>query len=63
MGSSGSGKTTALNLIGLLEKPDHGNVEVAGYVNPNKKETMHLRRYTLGYTFRNYVLMDNETVL
>lgn len=62
MGSSGSGKTTALNLIGLLEKPDHGNVEVAGYVNPNKKETMHLRRYTLGYTFRNYVLMDNETV-
>ena len=23
---------------------------------------MHLRRYTWGYIFRNYVLMDNETV-
>ncbi|MFP9131064.1 ATP-binding cassette domain-containing protein [Niallia sp. BSM11] len=62
VGSSGAGKTTVLNIIGLLDKPDKGNVSVAGYVNPNKKETMHLRRYTMGYIFQNYVLMDNETV-
>lgn len=62
VGSSGAGKTTVLNLIGYLDKPDSGDVEVAGYVNPNKKEIMYLRRYILGYIFQNYVLMDNETV-
>lgn len=62
VGSSGAGKTTVLNLIGLLDKPDSGTVKVAGYANPTKKEIMHLRRYIFGYIFQNYVLMDNETV-
>ncbi|OTY70801.1 ATP-binding cassette domain-containing protein [Bacillus thuringiensis] len=62
VGPSGAGKTTVLNLMGLLEKPDSGNIKIAGYENPNKKEIMYLRRYTLGYIFQNYVLMDNETV-
>ncbi|PGU93678.1 ATP-binding cassette domain-containing protein [Bacillus thuringiensis] len=62
VGPSGAGKTTILNLIGLLDKPDFGNVRIANYENPNKKETMYLRRYMLGYIFQNYVLMDNETV-
>ncbi|WP_241139435.1 ABC transporter ATP-binding protein [Bacillus mycoides] len=62
VGPSGAGKTTILNLIGLLDKPDSGNVRIANYENPNKKETMYLRRYMLGYIFQNYVLMDNETV-
>lgn len=62
VGPSGSGKTTILHLIGLVDKPDQGDVRVAGYKNPNKKETMLLRRTTLGYIFQNYVLMDNESV-
>ena len=30
IGASGSGKTTLLNLIGTLEKPDEGYIEVDG---------------------------------
>lgn len=51
--SSGADKTTILNLMELLDKPDSGDVEVAGYLNPNKKEAMYLRRYLLGYVFQN----------
>ncbi|MBP1995828.1 ATP-binding cassette domain-containing protein [Paenibacillus eucommiae] len=63
VGSSGAGKTTVLNLIGLLDRPDDGIVKIASYINPTKRETMFLRRYTFGYIFQNYLLMDNETVL
>jgi len=62
MGSSGAGKTTILNIIGLLLKPDGGDVMIKNIVNPNSKETMNLRRGSFGYIFQNYVLMDNETV-
>lgn len=62
VGASGAGKTTLLNIIGLLDKPDTGVVKIADYENPSKKEIQHLRRYTLGYIFQNYVLMENETV-
>ncbi|PFU77885.1 ABC transporter ATP-binding protein [Bacillus cereus] len=62
VGASGTGKTTLLNMIGLLDKPDSGSVKIADYENPSKKEIQHLRRYTLGYIFQNYVLMENETV-
>ena len=62
VGSSGSGKTTVLHLIGLLLKPDSGKVIVTNAVNPSEKQTRELRRHTLGYIFQNYVLMDNETV-
>ncbi|MED3951504.1 ATP-binding cassette domain-containing protein [Priestia aryabhattai] len=62
IGPSGSGKTTILNLIGLLDSPESGNVRIDKYMNPNKKETVYLRRYIYGYIFQNYVLMENETV-
>ncbi|MGO4275705.1 ATP-binding cassette domain-containing protein, partial [Paenibacillus sp. TAF58] len=62
IGSSGAGKTTLLNIIGLLEKPDCGDLKIDNYINPNKKEIMYLRRNTLGYIFQNYLLMNNETV-
>lgn len=63
IGKSGSGKTTALNIMGLLDDPDEGDIEIMGYKNPNVNETMLLRREHLGYIFQNYVLMDNETVM
>ena len=33
MGESGKGKTTLLNIIGMLEVPDSGNVTVCGQRN------------------------------
>jgi len=37
-GESGNGKTTLLNLMGLLEKPDDGYVAVEGVRNPGYKQ-------------------------
>ena len=61
-GESGKGKTTILNILGLLEKPDGGDVLVEGIKNPNKKQTMMLQRHSFGYLFQNYALIENETV-
>lgn len=62
VGKSGSGKTTALNIMGLLEEPDEGDIEILGHHNPNEKVKLNLRRKHLGFIFQNFVLIDNETV-
>ena len=61
-GESGKGKTTILNMLGLLEKPDFGEVIVEGVVNLNRKEVMMAQRHKFGYLFQNYALIENETV-
>jgi len=61
-GSSGSGKTTILNLIGLLTEPSSGKVLIKGQTVKKEKDIMRLRREVFAYIFQNYVLMDNETV-
>jgi len=61
-GESGKGKTTILNMLGLLEKPDFGEVIVEGAVNLSRKEIMMVQRKKFGYLFQNYALIDNETV-
>lgn len=61
-GESGTGKTTLLNLLGLLESPNKGEVIVNNVKNPSKKEKMLLRRHEFGYLFQNYALIPNETV-
>lgn len=64
MGESGKGKTTLLNILGLLETPDSGNVTVFGKKNPKflSKSTRDLRRNEISYLFQNYGLSDNDTV-
>jgi putative ABC transport system ATP-binding protein len=61
-GESGTGKTTLLNMLSLLEEPDAGEITIAGQTNPSKREKMMLRRHTIGYLFQNYALLPNETV-
>ena len=61
-GESGIGKTTLLNIMSLLERPDSGDVIVENVVNPNKKSVLNLRRNMFGYLFQNYALIENETV-
>jgi len=63
-GQSGTGKSTLLNIVGLLEEPDSGDVIIQGIENAwkSEKKQIELFRYTIGYLFQNYALIDNETV-
>jgi len=61
-GESGNGKTTLLNLMGLLEKPDEGYVAVDGIKSPNNKQKLIMQRNLFGYIFQNYALIEDETV-
>lgn len=63
-GASGSGKSTVLNLIGLLDAPDAGEVRVLGAAapGPHSRAANRLRRAHLGYLFQNYALIDSDTV-
>lgn len=63
-GESGKGKTTLLNIIGLITKKDKGDLLLFGTKNPSihSKEAMMFRREKIGYLFQNYGLVDDETV-
>jgi putative ABC transport system ATP-binding protein len=58
-GRSGSGKTTLLNLIGGLDAPDAGRVEVAGrtVTDLGEAEQLRLRRETIGFVFQSFGLI------
>src|SRR3954454_23332702 len=58
-GPSGSGKTTLLNLIGCVDKPTEGTVEVAGQNTSqlNERSLTNLRLYTIGFIFQSFNLV------
>lgn len=59
VGPSGSGKTTLLNLIGALDKPTSGHVDVLGndLSKLSKGERAKLRLSSLGFVFQAYNLV------
>lgn len=61
-GESGAGKTTLLNLIGLLDKPDSGEVSINDKTHFTPREILKLRRNFFGYIFQDYLLMNDKTV-
>lgn len=61
-GESGSGKTTLLNILGLLEKPDSGEIIFDKELKMNEKIRTNLQRNEIGYLFQNFGLITNETV-
>lgn len=61
-GESGKGKTTILNMLSLLEKPDQGKIIIEGNSTLKPKDAMFLRRHKIGYLFQNYALIENQTV-
>ncbi|MEC0183443.1 ABC transporter ATP-binding protein [Paenibacillus peoriae] len=64
VGKSGSGKTTILNIMGLLEQPDKGAVHLFHEKAPRigSGRANRLLREKISYLFQNYALIDNETV-
>lgn len=58
-GPSGSGKTTLLNLIGCVDTPTSGLVEVSGQVTNklNEKELTEIRLHKIGFMFQTFNLI------
>ena len=59
VGPSGSGKTTFLNLVGALDTPTSGSLQVFGtdIATMNRKERADLRLFSLGFVFQAYNLV------
>lgn len=64
IGPSGSGKTTLLNIIGSLDTPTEGQVEVLGHSigRLTVREAARLRKVNLGFIFQSYNLLAVHTV-
>ncbi len=58
-GRSGSGKTTLLNIVGGLDHPDAGRVQVAGrdVTAMSEHERMRLRRSSVAFIFQSFGLI------
>ncbi|MDG3085406.1 ABC transporter ATP-binding protein [Vibrio hannami] len=65
MGPSGSGKTTLLNMIGGIDMPSSGSVEIDGcnICNLSEKEKIVFRRDNIGFIFQDYSLLPVLTAL
>lgn len=65
LGASGCGKTTLLNLIGGLEKPVSGSIEVCGIdvARLSRGEAARFRSATIGFVFQSYHLLPELDIL
>ncbi|MGC4074569.1 MAG: ABC transporter ATP-binding protein [Nibricoccus sp.] len=61
-GASGSGKSTLLHLLGGLDTPDRGELEVCGLDPRNERDRIVLRRRHLGFVFQLHNLIPDLTV-
>ena len=65
MGASGSGKSTAMNIIGCLDRPSHGVYKLNGtpVENLSDDELAELRSQKLGFVFQQFHLLTDATAL
>lgn len=63
LGPSGSGKTTLLNIVGALDTPTSGSVQVAGrdITHANRGELSAVRRHTVSFIFQGFNLFPGLT--
>src|SRR5574344_138155 len=66
IGPSGTGKSTLLRCIDLLEKPDDGLIQIdefqMNYINNKKKDEIQLRKYT-AMVFQQFNLFNKKTAI
>lgn len=65
MGSSGSGKSTMLNILGILDNYDEGNYHLNGTLiqNMNEKKAAKYRNETLGFVFQSFNLISFKNAI
>ena len=65
IGPSGSGKTTLLNLLGCLDKPTSGRLEVAGtdVTRLDRRHAAAFRGARIGFVFQSFNLISVLTAL
>ena len=64
LGASGSGKSTFLNVVSGLERPDSGSIRYwdKDITELSDRELTKFRRETVGFIFQQYYLLPNMTV-
>lgn len=65
MGSSGSGKSTILNILGALDEPDSGKIYLEGKYEENySKEPFatEMRKNYIGFVFQDFSLLQDLSV-
>jgi len=65
MGPSGAGKSTLLNILGTLDKPDSGSIQINGQdiLQLNNKNISFVRNKLLGFVFQFHHLLPEFTAL
>jgi putative ABC transport system ATP-binding protein len=65
VGPSGSGKTTMLQIMGTLDRPTSGVVEIDGHdvAAASDAELSALRAWHIGFVFQQFHLLDGMTAL
>lgn len=61
-GESGAGKTTVLNCISGLKKPDQGEISIGDKIVFDANVNIPVRKREVGYLFQNYALFPNMAV-
>lgn len=65
MGSSGSGKSTMLNILGCLDQPTSGSYEIdnVSVKNLNRNELATIRNEKIGFIFQSYNLLARTSAI
>lgn len=62
VGTSGVGKSTLLHLLGTLENPDFGKLEI-DQIEVNSSNANKIRQQSIGFIFQAFYLLEDFTVL